>query len=81
MCVLGYCIFPLVIASILSLFLPSIILRGIFVGIAFLWAAYASIGFLGEVRLEKRRVLAVFPMGMFFFVLGWIVLISPSLFG
>lgn len=41
----------------------------------------ASIGFLGDVRLEKRRALAVYPLGLFYFVLGWIVLVSPSLFG
>ncbi|KAI9033364.1 Yip1 domain-containing protein [Hyaloraphidium curvatum] len=80
-CVLGYCIFPLVIASLFSLFLPSIIIRGVIVGIAFFWAAYASVGFLGDVRLEKRRALAVYPMVLFYFGLGWLVLISQSMFG
>lgn len=42
-CVLGYCIFPLVLASLLSLFLPSIVLRGVIVGVAFVWAAYGGL--------------------------------------
>jgi hypothetical protein len=51
-------------------------LRGVFVGVAFLWAAYASVGFLGDVRLEKRRALAVYPIGLFYFIVGWMVLVS-----
>ncbi|KAI9342460.1 Yip1 domain-containing protein [Zopfochytrium polystomum] len=80
-CVLGYCIFPLVLASIASLFLPSIILRAIFVAAAIGWSIVASLGFLSDVNLGNRRALAVYPMCLFYFVIGWMILISKSLFG
>ncbi|KAI8848732.1 hypothetical protein BC829DRAFT_425436 [Chytridium lagenaria] len=62
-CVLGYCIFPLVF----------IILRGIIVGAAFAWSIFASIGFLSDVNLGNRRLLALYPMCLFYFVIGWMV--------
>lgn len=80
-CVLGYCIFPLVLASIISLFVPYVIFRFIFVGIAFTWSTYASMGFLDNVSLNNRRVLAVYPIFLFYFIIAWMVLISKSLFG
>ncbi|KAI9141958.1 Yip1 domain-containing protein [Paraphysoderma sedebokerense] len=75
-CVLGYCIFPLVIAATISLFIKFIIVRTIFVLVAFFWSTYASVGFLSDVRLEKRRLLAMYPVCLFYFIIGWMILIS-----
>ncbi|TPX37443.1 hypothetical protein SmJEL517_g00746 [Synchytrium microbalum] len=80
-CVLGYCIFPLVLTSIISLFVPYVIFRFVFVGIAFTWSTYASVGFLDNVQLNNRRILAVYPIFLFYFIIAWMVLISKSLFG
>ncbi|KAI8806382.1 Yip1 domain-containing protein [Cladochytrium replicatum] len=81
LCVLGYCIFPLVLASLITLFIPSIIIRSVLVGVAFAWGSYASMGFLADVNLSKRRMLAVYPMVLFYFTIAWLVLISKSLLG
>ncbi|KXS17361.1 Yip1-domain-containing protein [Gonapodya prolifera JEL478] len=80
-CVLSYCLFPLLAASVVSLLVPSIIIRGIFVAVAVWWSAVASLSFLSDARLENRRLLAVYPMMLFYVFLGWEVLISKSLFG
>ncbi|TPX47306.1 hypothetical protein SeLEV6574_g02730 [Synchytrium endobioticum] len=80
-CVLGYCIFPLVLASVVSLFVPYVVFRFVFVGAAFTWSTYASMGFLDNVSLNNRRVLAVYPIFLFYFIIAWMVLISKSLFG
>ncbi|KAJ3164710.1 Yip1 member 6 [Geranomyces variabilis] len=79
-CAIGYCLFPLVIASLVCTFIPLVFVRIIVVGVGFAWAVYASIGFLADLNLDKRRALAVYPIVLFYFVLGWLILISKSLF-
>lgn len=39
----------------------------------------AALSFLSNVQLQQRRVLAVYPIVLFYFVLAWIILISKSL--
>ncbi|KAK9761781.1 hypothetical protein K7432_013066 [Basidiobolus ranarum] len=75
-CVLGYCVFPLDIAVIISFFVGWILIRLIFVVVAFGWSTYASVGFLSDVHLNNRRVLAVYPIFLFYFVISWMILIS-----
>ncbi len=38
------------------------------------WATYASMQFLGDCQPEKRKVLAAYPMFLFYFVIGWMVI-------
>ncbi|CAG8484998.1 11335_t:CDS:2, partial [Paraglomus occultum] len=58
-CILGYCIFPLVIVALVSLFVKRIIIRLPFVILAFAWSSYASVNFLTTSHLSNRRALAV----------------------
>lgn len=39
---LGYCLFPIVVATIVCMFVKNFVARMIVVGIGFLWAAYGS---------------------------------------
>lgn len=80
-CVLGYCLLPTVIALILcriiliaeqSTFLFA--LRFIITMIGFIWATYASIAFLGDSQPVGRKVLAVYPFFLFYFVISWLVI-------
>ncbi|KAI8819477.1 protein YIPF6 [Fimicolochytrium jonesii] len=75
-CVLGYCVFPLVIASIVCGIIRPVFVRMIVILGAFLWAVYASIGFFSDLNLNQRRVLAIYPIFLFYFVIGWMILIS-----
>ncbi|KAJ3235001.1 Yip1 member 6 [Chytriomyces hyalinus] len=79
-CVLGYCIFPLVLASIVCLLVSSIIARAVIVAASFGWSIVASMGFLNDVNLGNRKALAVYPMCLFYFIIGWMILISRSIF-
>ena len=72
-CVLGYCIFPLVILSLLTLILP-LFAKFILSGAALAWATVSSINFLGKVQ-EKRKSLTVYPIFLFYFMLTWLILI------
>eukprot|EP00735_Rhodelphis_limneticus_P003409 TRINITY_DN14880_c0_g1::TRINITY_DN14880_c0_g1_i1::g.16177::m.16177 TRINITY_DN14880_c0_g1::TRINITY_DN14880_c0_g1_i1::g.16177 ORF type:complete len:202 (-),score=20.78,sp/Q28CH8/YIPF6_XENTR/46.20/2e-51,Yip1/PF04893.12/2.3e-14 TRINITY_DN14880_c0_g1_i1:371-976(-) len=86
-CLLGYCVFPLCAAALLCLFInfgmcntsaAAWILRIIIVIAACSWATIASIGFLSEVVTPERRVLAVYPVLLFYIALAWMVLLVYS---
>ena len=81
-CVLGYCLLPLSISLIICrvLLLAShtstvlFLIRCASVAVGFLWAAYASMQFLGDCQPEKRKALAAYPMFLFYFVISWMVI-------
>jgi hypothetical protein len=78
-CVLGYCIFPMVVASffitIFRILLGNIpLLNLVWVVLAFLWCTRASTIFIGQFIQRSRRELAVFPVFFFYSFLGWMVL-------
>ena len=73
-CVLGYCIFPLNIASVICLLGGPIAWRIIVVAVCFFWSTSASLGFMGELVPLNRRALAVSPIFLFSIAIGWLVL-------
>ncbi|KAI8143614.1 Yip1 domain-containing protein [Fennellomyces sp. T-0311] len=77
-CVLGYCLFPLVLSAVVAAFVSLIWVRIPIAIVTFAWSTYASIGFLSEsqVHLINRRMLAVYPLCLFYFVISWLTLIS-----
>ncbi|GAN04396.1 terbinafine resistance locus protein [Mucor ambiguus] len=60
-CVIGYCIFPLVVVAFTGIFVETVWFRVPASLVAFGWSTYASIGFLSESKahLANRRALAV----------------------
>lgn len=80
-CVLGYCVLPLTIALIFcKLILLShqttllFAIRCITVLLMFGWSTFASVAFLGESQPHNRKALAVYPIGLFYFVISWLVI-------
>ena len=51
-CVLGYCIFPLVIAAFVSMIVGVRTIKLILVFVALWWSTGASVGFMSDVRLQ-----------------------------
>jgi len=74
-CVLGYCVFPIVVASFLCLAWGNHIYRGIIVALAFAWATRASVVFMSQLVNPDRKVLAAYPTLLFYSVLCWMVFI------
>ena len=79
-CVLGYCLLPLSLSLVLCrlvLFLVQtrflLAMRCVFVLAGFLWSTFASMQFLGDCNPPNKRLLAVYPMFLFYFVIGWMV--------
>ncbi|KAI9227403.1 MAG: Yip1 domain-containing protein [Piptocephalis tieghemiana] len=75
-CTLGYCVFPLVCSAVLTLFLDVLLIRLPAVLVAFAWSTKAAMSFLTDAQgLETRRVLALYPVILFYFVIAWMVLL------
>jgi len=77
-CVLGYCVFPLVLSAFFCSFLPagSRAMKGLFVGIGFFWSTGASVGFMSEVVPEDRRALGVYPVWLFYVAIASMILLA-----
>ena len=77
-CVLGYCLFPLVIAAfanmLMTAFLPFIV-KIVIVAVAFVWASYSSVGFISEMVVPEKKGLAAFPVFLFYLFLSWFILL------
>mmetsp|Transcript_7888 Transcript_7888/g.21540 ORF Transcript_7888/g.21540 Transcript_7888/m.21540 type:complete len:196 (+) Transcript_7888:64-651(+) len=78
-CVLGYCIFPLTVASVFCVTIGAVIgfwIRLLVVGFCFVWASTASVGFLQSLVPENRRALAAYPVFLFYLSISWMVLVQ-----
>lgn len=76
-CIIGYTLFPLVIASILSAFgLPMVARIPVYI-ILSLWSVAAGVSILGGSGVVKNRVfLAVFPLFLYYLALTALCFIS-----
>jgi len=74
-CVLGYCLAPLSLASLIILAWSYFWFRVILVVVAFIWATKASVGFMAQLVPENRRALAVYPVLLFYLTISWLILL------
>eukprot|EP00397_Hematodinium_sp_SG-2012_P019688 GEMP01020244.1.p1 GENE.GEMP01020244.1~~GEMP01020244.1.p1 ORF type:complete len:197 (+),score=23.16 GEMP01020244.1:327-917(+) len=75
-CVLGYCVFPLVIAAALSAAIRIRALKFIFVLAGFLWSTGASVGFMTDIVPDDRKALGVYPVWLFYAAISWMILLT-----
>merc|ERR1712050_93723 len=75
-CVLGYCIFPLVIAAFCAMILKVEWLKVVLVAVGLAWAATASVGFVTELVPEDRKLLGLYPVWLFYVAIAWIILLA-----
>ncbi|KAJ8950995.1 hypothetical protein NQ318_006379 [Aromia moschata] len=80
-CVLGYCLLPTTVALIICriiLFVEQsyilFFIRFAVSMVGFAWATYASTIFLGDSQKPGRKLLAVYPIGLFYFIISWLVI-------
>ena len=76
-CIIGYTLFPLVIASLLSAFnLPSIARIPVYL-VLIAWSLAAGVSILGGSGVLKNRVgIAVYPLFVFYIAIGCLCFIS-----
>jgi hypothetical protein len=72
-CVLGYCIFPLVLAALLSLLWGNALFRLLVVIASFAWSTRASVLFISQLVEPERRALAAYPALLFYVCISWMV--------
>ncbi len=72
-CVLGYCMCPLVIAGLLCALSRNGLYRSAVVGAGVAWACRASVVFMRELVPAPRRALAVYPVVLFYLMMAWMV--------
>ena len=75
-CCMGYSLFPLVVAALVSAFVRTAFVRVLLTIVMYAWSTYASLGVLQGAELGNKKLLAIYPLGLFYFVLGWTVFIS-----
>jgi hypothetical protein len=77
MCIIGYTLFPLVIASLMSsLGLPTIARIPVYI-VLVLWSMAAGVSILGGSGVLKNRVgLAIYPLLVFYIGLGCLCFIT-----
>jgi hypothetical protein len=86
-CVLGYCLFPLTIAALINTFVHTFIVRLPVFAVTYAWSAIgmsllfsevnvASVSVLHGSQLQGRKWLAIYPLLLYYFVLGFTILIS-----
>ncbi|CAG9762508.1 unnamed protein product [Ceutorhynchus assimilis] len=80
-CVLGYCLLPTTLALIVCRFILLFeqtnllfFIRFAVTMTGFAWATYASMIFLGDSQKPGRKLLAVYPIGLFYFIISWLVI-------
>ncbi|KAH0539906.1 protein YIPF6 [Cotesia glomerata] len=80
-CVLGYCLLPttiaLIVCKIILLFEQTTYLffiRLVVVIVGFAWATYASTAFLGDSQPPQRKLLAIYPIFLFYFIISWLII-------
>ncbi len=84
LCVLGYCMLPLVLASIVCLVVEKFspndlitsVLRSIAVTGGIVWGSRASIGFMSDLLPPERRALGNYPVILLYSAIGWVILVS-----
>ncbi|PVU91189.1 hypothetical protein BB561_004521 [Smittium simulii] len=72
-CSLGYCIFPLVLAAFVILLIGKNFISLICVIFTVFWAAYAACSFIASSCSPNRKFLTVYPVILFYSVLGWAI--------
>jgi hypothetical protein len=88
-CVLGYCLLPLVLVSLLNDFIvlisghgsvTSFVIRFLIVVFSCVWSVFASTAFLAAdtINLVDRKSLAIYPIFLFYFVISWLIILDSN---
>ncbi|XP_077289225.1 protein YIPF6 [Arctopsyche grandis] len=84
-CVLGYCLLPTAIALLICRIILLVnqttflfFLRLVITIFGFCWATFASTAFLGDSQPTGKKALAMYPIGLFYFIISWLVISHTS---
>jgi len=75
-CVLGYCLCPLVLAGLVMAVAKVAFAREVVAVVGVVWSMRAALVLMGSLVPEKRRLLALYPVALFYALLGWLVYVA-----
>ncbi|KXZ56205.1 hypothetical protein GPECTOR_1g178 [Gonium pectorale] len=75
-CLLGYCLFPLVVAAVICASVSNKWLRSLVTLICLAWASVATVPFIGNAVPRGRKALAVYPVMLMYVSLAWLALVK-----
>lgn len=52
------------------------IIRFLIVMLAYGWTMYASVRFLGQTQQVNRRLLVLYPIFLFYFLIAWLIILQ-----
>lgn len=78
-CVLGYCVFPVNLAALAVVLLKGmhinlLLFKAVLVGVAVVWSTISSITFTRVIVEEGKRIIAIYPIFLFYLFIAWFVL-------
>ncbi|GLC36005.1 hypothetical protein PLESTB_000528500 [Pleodorina starrii] len=75
-CLLGYCLFPLVVAAIICASVSQKWIRVVVTAGCLAWASIATIPFIGNAVPRGRKALAVYPVMLMYVSLAWLAMVK-----
>ncbi|PNW80702.1 hypothetical protein CHLRE_07g326400v5 [Chlamydomonas reinhardtii] len=75
-CLLGYCLFPLVVAAIICASIANKWIRCLVTLGCLAWASVATIPFIGNAVPRGRKMLAVYPVMLMYVSLAWLAMVK-----
>jgi hypothetical protein len=73
-CILGYCMFAIVVAAFINLFLSPVFPTLVMLIVSFCAGVYCTFSasrFIGVLVNENKKYLVSYPIGLFYFFLAW----------
>ncbi|KAJ9525770.1 hypothetical protein QJQ45_003405 [Haematococcus lacustris] len=76
LCLLGYCLFPICVSSIVCAIVGNKIVRTLALVLGLAWASFATVPFIGSAVPMGRKALAVYPVILLYASIGWVALVK-----
>jgi hypothetical protein len=73
LCALGYCLFPLSIASLISLVFSWVLVKVVVIPAAWWWSITSLARFFGPQIPGDRKMLGLYPCALLYAILAWII--------
>jgi hypothetical protein len=70
---LGYCLFPMATASLVSLVFPWVLVKLAVIPCAWWWSISSLSRFFGRQIPEDRKLLGLYPCALLYAILAWII--------
>lgn len=73
-CLLGYCVFPILLASLINRAVKNKLAQVIILFVAVFWSCLSSVGFISTLTTPDKKFIITFPVFLFFISLSMFVL-------